>query len=184
MTQNTPADEQKLGDILSALKTFEKRLTEGGLTGDEKAEFSKAVAELEAVLAPDLDRIEVPRLVKKPGGETKRVNTKEELDAALKDGWLLKLPTMPEVETDSSEAIRKEALKDGDEKTAATASDVDGDDERDGESFSDRLAALSAKDAVTVIESHTNVEELKAHKKVEERVTVERAIDNRLDELK
>lgn len=178
----TQTDDMKLGAILAALKTFEKRLKDGGLTGDEKAEFSKAVAELEAFLQPNLDRIEVPRLVKKPNGETKRVDTKDELDAALKDGWLLKLPSMPEVATDSSEAIRKDALANGDEKTAAAASDAGTPD--DVQSFSDRIAALSAKDAVTAIEAHTNVEELKAHKKIEERVTVERAIEHRLDELK
>lgn len=38
--------------------------------------------------------IEVPRLVKKPGPpvEYKRVENHAELDAALADGWLLRLP--------------------------------------------------------------------------------------------
>lgn len=35
--------------------------------------------------------IELPRLVKKPGAY-KRVDTVEELNAALKDGWVLRLP--------------------------------------------------------------------------------------------
>jgi hypothetical protein len=42
----------------------------------------------------DLSKVEVPRLVKKPG-EHKRVNTMAELEAALSDGWVLRLPTVP-----------------------------------------------------------------------------------------
>lgn len=36
--------------------------------------------------------IETPRLVKKPGGVYMRVENQVELDAALADGWMLRLP--------------------------------------------------------------------------------------------
>ncbi len=186
------ADDVKLAAILADLKGFEKRVKEGGLTGDEKAGFSKTVAELDALLAEDDGGIELPRLVKKENGETKRVDTKAELDAALADGWLLRLHKMPEVETDSSEALKREALKNGDEDTAAKASDVDGgagdkdsaDAAAPGNSLAERVNAMSAKDAIEAIEVSTDIDELKALKKVEERVTVERAIENRIAELK
>lgn len=35
--------------------------------------------------------LELPRLVKKPGGLYKRVENLEDLDAALKDGWRIRL---------------------------------------------------------------------------------------------
>jgi len=36
--------------------------------------------------------IELPRLVKKPGGAYRRVDTPAELDAALAEGWFVRLP--------------------------------------------------------------------------------------------
>ena len=36
--------------------------------------------------------IETPRLVKKPGGLYKRVENQDELDAALAEGWFVRLP--------------------------------------------------------------------------------------------
>lgn len=54
----------------------------------------------------ELLSIEVPRLVKKPGGERKRVNTHLELADALADGWLIRLEDAsveaePEPETEA-----------------------------------------------------------------------------------
>lgn len=40
-----------------------------------------------------LAHIEVPRLLKKPDGTRKRVDTHVELAEALEDGWLVSLPT-------------------------------------------------------------------------------------------
>ncbi len=42
----------------------------------------------------DLSGVEVPRLVKKPGAR-KRVENMQELVAALKDGWVLRLEAEP-----------------------------------------------------------------------------------------
>lgn len=39
--------------------------------------------------------IETPRLLKKPGGEYKRVENQVELDAALAEGWFVRLPVAP-----------------------------------------------------------------------------------------
>lgn len=38
--------------------------------------------------------IETPRLLKKPGGLYKRVENQSELDAALADGWFVRLPVV------------------------------------------------------------------------------------------
>lgn len=84
------ADTVKLAAIYADIKSFEGKLKLGGLTAEDKAQFSEAVAEFEAWIAPNVGDVEVPRLVKKRG-ERKRVNTREELDAALADGWVLRL---------------------------------------------------------------------------------------------
>ncbi len=144
-------DNVKIAAILADLQSFDKKLAAGGLTGEDKAKFSKTVAEMAALLAPAVDAVEVPRLVKKPG-ETKRVNTRAELDAALKDGWVLRLKDEP----------------------ASGESPA---------SFTAQIAAMSAKDAITAIEAHTDVADLKAAKKAEDRATVKDAIDKRLKEL-
>lgn len=44
----------------------------------------------------NLSGIEVPRWVKKPG-EAKRVETHAELETALADGWVLRLPPVADV---------------------------------------------------------------------------------------
>jgi len=50
----------------------------------------------------DLSGIEVPRLVKKPG-ERKRVETLDDLKAALAEGWVLKLePPAPDADLGSA----------------------------------------------------------------------------------
>ena len=49
-------------------------------------------------MSHDLSGVEVPRLVKKPGFY-KRVETLDDLRAALEDGWVLRLePPAPEVD--------------------------------------------------------------------------------------
>ena len=49
-------------------------------------------------MSHDLSGVEVPRLVKKPG-DYKRVETLDDLRAALEDGWVLRLePPAPEVD--------------------------------------------------------------------------------------
>jgi len=47
--------------------------------------------------------IELPRHVKKPGGLWKRVENQAELDAALADGWLLRLPVAAPAEQSPAE---------------------------------------------------------------------------------
>lgn len=56
-----------------------------------------------------MDRIETPRLVKKPDGSRKRVENQDELAAALADGWKVRLddpdvaPVAPEPEMPMAE---------------------------------------------------------------------------------
>lgn len=85
-------DKATLVAILGELRAFDVKLAIGGLAADDKAQFSKTVAEFGALLAPDVDaaHLEIPRHVKKPG-ESKVVHTREDLDAALAEGWVLKL---------------------------------------------------------------------------------------------
>jgi len=83
-------DKAKLAAILVDFQAFEAKFNVGGLSAADKAELSRAIAELGALLEPDVDRTELPRMVKKPG-ETKVVNTKEELASALAEGWVLRL---------------------------------------------------------------------------------------------
>ncbi len=116
-------DEGKLTAILANLKEFEKKFKAGGLSGEDKAEFSKIVAELEAELTVDTADVEVPRLVKKAGEDPKRVNTKEELDAALADGWVLRLPVAePEPSDDAPAGITSVNADKAKELVAAAAS--------------------------------------------------------------
>ncbi len=85
-------DKDKLAAILVDFQAFEAKFNIGGLSAADKAEFRRAVAELGALLGPDTDSVDVSkgRMVKKPG-ETKVVNSKVELDAALAEGWALRL---------------------------------------------------------------------------------------------
>ncbi len=83
-------DKAKLAAIVVDLQAFEAKFNVGGLSAADKAQLSRSVAELGTLLEPDVAHLELPRMVKKPG-ETKVVNSKDELEAALAEGWVLRL---------------------------------------------------------------------------------------------
>jgi hypothetical protein len=164
----TTTNDVKLGAILADLQSFEKTLKAGGLSPDDKAKFSKTVAELDALLTPDTATVEVPRLVKKPG-ETKRVNTREELDAALADGWALRLPDAPEGDEPSLASNLTAELEAHDGKKGICA--VNADTAKGMIADAETVAALDA------LEAEENANE------PQPRVSVLKAIDKRRAEL-
>jgi hypothetical protein len=82
--------------------------------------------------------IETPRLVKKPGPpvQHKRVNTPEELAAALEQGWLLSLPTPaePVPATDAPDAYAPVFPSVEDDPDGTPPDEGDEDPSDDGES--------------------------------------------------
>lgn len=100
--------------------------------------------------------IEIPRHVHKPG-EFKVVNTEAELRAAFAAGWVLRL-TEPVDASDKAPAPPP--------------------------TFAEHLAGMPAKDAVMAIEGSSDLVALTALVGVEDRATVERAIEKRIAELK
>lgn len=66
--------------------------------------------------------LELPRLVKKPGGAHLRVNTVDELDAALKAGWFVSLNRVAPaaaVVADAPAPVSDAAPESGDDDPAA-----------------------------------------------------------------
>ncbi len=164
------ADTVKLAAIYADIKSFEGKLKLGGLTAEDKAQFSEAVAEFEAWIAPNVGDVEVPRLVKKLGEKPKRVNTREELDAALADGWVLRLePAEPVEDAPSLASALTADLERQDAKTGICAVNAD--------KAKNLIASADSPNVLDVLEAEENANT------PQPRVSVLKAIEKRRAEL-